>query len=122
LNQIYKRVKADNGPRKTLLAVQMSDPHIDFMYTPGMNAKCNTPICCRLENGYPSDPKNAAGPWGDYNCDIPHRVLASMLDYVRDEIKPDLFFWTGDNSAHDVWENTDDEVISYVANITDSIT
>jgi hypothetical protein len=86
-----------------------------------MNANCNAPICCRPETGFPKDPKDAAGPWGSYLCDIPHKVLSTMLDFVRDEIKPDIFFWTGDNSAHDVWENTHKEAISYVTNITNTI-
>lgn len=96
----------------------MSDPHIDFEYQPGSNSKCEDPLCCRASNGMATDPSKAAGKWGDYNCDIPHHVLENMLSYVKNSVKPDLFFWTGDNSAHDVWKNTNDEVISYVKNIT----
>lgn len=44
-----------------------------------------------------------------------------MLEFVRDEIKPDYFFWTGDNSAHNVWNNTNQEVTDYIQNITDTI-
>lgn len=44
-----------------------------------------------------------------------------MLDFVRDEVKPDLFVWTGDNSAHNVWSNSNEEVTAYVVNITESI-
>jgi len=101
--------------------VHFTDPHIDFLYTPGMNAKCNSPLCCRPENGYPLDPVDGAGEWGGYSCDIPHKTLKNMLDFVREEIQPDLFFWTGDNSAHDVWMNSNEEVIGYVTNITNTI-
>lgn len=34
-----------------------------------------------------------------------------MFEYIRDEIKPDVLFWTGDMSAHSVWENSNEEVI-----------
>jgi sphingomyelin phosphodiesterase len=44
-----------------------------------------------------------------------------MLEFVRDEVNPDLFFWTGDNSAHNVWDNTNDEVTAYVVNVTETI-
>lgn len=34
-----------------------------------------------------------------------------MFEFIRDDIKPDVLFWTGDMSAHSVWENSYDEVI-----------
>jgi len=68
------------------------------------------PLCCRKENGFTSDPEKQAGPWGSYLCDAPPSVLDSMLDYIRDEIKPDLIFWTGDNPPHNVWEDDNAEV------------
>lgn len=99
----------------------MTDPHVDFYYTPGTIADCNMPLCCRPENGFTSDPLRAAGEWGSYLCDIPHKLLSNMLEYIRDEIKPDLLVWTGDNSAHNVWDNTQEEIISYVQNITETV-
>ena len=42
-----------------------------------------------------------------------------MLTYVKDEIKPDMFFWTGDNSSHNVWDNTNEEVTEYTVAITE---
>ena len=48
-------------------------------------------------------------------------MLVNMLEHVRDEIQPDAFFWTGDNSAHNVWDNTQDEIIDYTVNITQTI-
>jgi len=39
-----------------------------------------------------------------------------MFEFLRDEIKPDVLFWTGDMSPHSVWENSDAEVadVNYV--------
>jgi len=41
-----------------------------------------------------------------------------MFDFIRDTIKPDVLFWTGDNSPHSIWDNTPEEVISSTANVT----
>lgn len=54
-------------------------------------------------------------------CDTPVHTLRSMLGFVRDEIKPDMLFWTGDNSAHNVWDNTVEEVTEYTIAITEEI-
>lgn len=83
---------------------------MDLFYKAGTNANCNMPLCCREENGYPADPKDAAGIWGDYRCDTTPAALTKMFEFVRDEIKPDVLFWTGDMSAHSVWENSNEEV------------
>lgn len=41
-----------------------------------------------------------------------------MLKYITETTKPDMVFWTGDNSAHNVWDNSDDEVTKYTLTIT----
>lgn len=43
------------------------------------------------------------------------------MNFVRDDIKPDVLVWTGDNSAHDTWQNTSEQVIEYTTKITDII-
>lgn len=84
----------------------MSDPHIDMEYKVGAAKECDGVFCCRAESGMPTDPAKQAGPWGEYNCDLPVQTLQNMLEHIRDVVKPDLFFWTGDNSPHDTWSNT----------------
>ena len=60
IDKLYADIK--NQPdRSTFKAVHFSDAHVDLKYTPGTNAKCNLPLCCRAENGIPADPANAAG-------------------------------------------------------------
>jgi len=44
-----------------------------------------------------------------------------MLRYMKEEINPDFLVWTGDNSAHNVWSNSNEEVIEYMVNITNTI-
>lgn len=41
-----------------------------------------------------------------------------MLEFVKTEVKPDILFWTGDNSPHNVWANSNEEVALATMNIT----
>ena len=65
VDNLYKSIKGQQN-RKTFKAVHFSDAHVDLMYTPGTNANCNMPLCCRPENGIPTNPEDAAGYWGAY--------------------------------------------------------
>ena len=84
-------------------------------------ANCTGLLCCRAESGFPSkDGDIAAGEWGaSTHCDIPVKLYQSMLDFIVDDIKPDMILWTGDNAAHDIWENTSDETIEYTIKTTE---
>ena len=79
---------------------------------------CNNYLCCRADSGFVTEWERQAKEWGSYLCDLPEKTLKAMFDYIRDEVKPDIVFWTGDNSAHTVWDNTPEEVIESTANIT----
>ena len=118
VNKLYDSIAAEQkeGSRKTFKAVHYSDVHVDHKYKEGTKSKCNMPLCCREENGYPSDPKDAARKYGEYNCDTTPIVLQMMFEFIRDEIKPEVMFWTGDMSPHNVWENSHEEVaeVNYV--------
>lgn len=114
VDKLYEGLKAEKAkggaPRKTFKAAHFSDVHVDLYYKPGTNKNCNMPLCCREENGYPANPEDAAGIWGEYNCDTSPAALTKMFEFLRDEVKPDVLFWTGDMSAHSVWENSVEEV------------
>ena len=94
------------------------DFHLDYSYIPGMNTKCGDPICCRQESGLPDDPKDAAGPWGDYLCDVPERTALNMLDFIREQIQPDAVIWTGDSIPHNVGSLTADSNAEIMKNVT----
>jgi hypothetical protein len=51
---------------------------------------------------------------------LPEVTIRSMLQYLKNSIspKPRLFFWTGDNAPHDMWESTAEEVILSTKNVT----
>lgn len=108
IDKLYDEISADPNQRETIKIVQLADAHLDAQYLEGTIADCNLPICCRKNNGFTTDASIRAGKWGDYKCDTPIEVYLSMLQFVKEEIKPDVFIWTGDNSPHDIWQNTRD--------------
>ncbi len=102
-----------------LRAMHLSDVHLDFEYTPGTISNCNEYLCCRESVGYPKKAGDvAAGDWGATNCDIPVQTMQSMLDHIVANDVPDMIFWTGDNSAHDIWSNDANESVSYTVKVS----
>lgn len=104
-------------------AVHISDVHLDLQYEVGTNAKCDSLLCCRAEFGIAEPGQPAAGEWGsnEGKCDLPSKTFESMMEYVASQIQPDALFWTGDNSAHTVWDNTVEEITNYTKVVTDII-
>lgn len=96
--------------------------HVDPGYTPGKNSECNNIICCREDSGDPVDPENAAGLWGNFNCDVPWRTVRSMLEFVSSDIQPDLVFWLGDSVAHNFDSLNKDDVVGILQNATSMMT
>jgi sphingomyelin phosphodiesterase len=101
--------------------VHLSDIHLDLEYKVGANPDCGDFLCCRDTTGGFKMLESGAAVWGDYECDTPEKTLDNLLDYVVNEVKPDAIFWTGDNSAHNVWDNTDEEVTNYTIKSTQMI-
>lgn len=122
LNNLYDSMdELTIKDRKTFKVVHISDPHVDFEYTPGSDAFCNDYLCCREKHGFPTEKERQAGEWGSYQCDLPPKTLESMFQYIADVIQPDLLIWTGDNSPHSIWENDLEEVIMATTNVTNMI-
>ena len=99
----------------------MSDVHLDFEYVEGANAECSRPVCCREGDGWPTRPQAMAPKFGHPNCDAPKIVFESAVEYISSwaaEDKPDVIFWTGDNTPHDVWEQSIDDNVIYTKEIT----
>lgn len=85
---------------ETFTFVQLADFHTDLWYQEGAIADCSGRYCCRNDSVNGSTPAGKFGAPGAA-CDIPPITVQSTLDFVRDHIKPDAVFWTGDNSPHD---------------------
>lgn len=55
VNKMYEQIYADTKERETLTFLHISDIHIDLDYKVGTNAVCGSYLCCREENGIPTD-------------------------------------------------------------------
>ena len=119
IQNLYEQMAQSTEERPTLRALHLSDVHIDFAYTPGTLSSCKDYLCCHVASGYPKhDGDVAAGNWGAEMCDIPVRTYQSMLDDMVTNNLPDVIFWTGDNTSHEVWDNTADETVGYTVAVT----
>mmetsp|Transcript_9580 Transcript_9580/g.16092 ORF Transcript_9580/g.16092 Transcript_9580/m.16092 type:complete len:165 (-) Transcript_9580:931-1425(-) len=107
--------------KKPIKVALISDIHIDYDYTEGMDSDCGMPLCCRSDSGVPSDPQNAAGKWGDYSCDVPEKTVKNMLEEVRDTIQPDVVFWLGDSIPHNVESLNLDSNVHIMKNVTATV-
>lgn len=97
----------------TLKVLHLSDLHWDPEYLEGSNANCHEPLCCRASSGNLTNPKDAAGYWGDYgSCDIPWRTIENTVMHMsKQHPDTDYILWTGDLIPHDVWSTTKHENI-----------
>jgi len=115
VQNLYDSIKASDAPRKTFRMLHMTDAHFDLLYKDGALTDCDWVICCRAQNGFPSDPKKQAKPWGSFNCDLPYKTIDAMGDFINAEVKPDVVVFTGDTPPHDQWNYTLPEIKEYVA-------
>jgi sphingomyelin phosphodiesterase len=121
IDSIYANITASSTTRQSITVAHISDLHVDFEYLVGGNTECDFPICCRAENGIPSDQSTTASRWGAYTCDLPSATLESMLAYVRDVVKPDIVIWTGDSVPHNIWGVSEEEVVDGVTRVSDLV-
>ena len=112
-----------DGSSSTLKAVHLSDIHLDDTYKVGTLVDCGMDEtgCCREAYGYPKKGQQGAREWGEYDCDTPEKTVENTLDYIANVVKPDILFWTGDNSPHDTWEQSNELVANYTIKLTQMI-
>lgn len=114
------KTQEDPTHRKYLRVLHLTDLHPDLFYEAGTAAVCGEPVCCRTDvkaaNG--SFP---AGYWGsNAECDIPLRTISLLLDALREE-PLDLVLWTGDNTAHDIWKQSQSYNLNFTTVLTELI-
>ncbi|KAF4525726.1 hypothetical protein B566_EDAN011904 [Ephemera danica] len=99
--------------------LHITDAHIDPEYTPGNNALCKDPCCCRKEQGQPNLKGGEAGYWGDYrDCDSPPYAFTNLVQQAAAS-HPDVTYvaYTGDSVPHAIWATSEAgnmEIISRV--------
>jgi len=106
--------------------MHISDVHIDLFYTVGAAMNCSEPVCCRsnvtlqlehkdawnrILNGQHLEVKEPTeGPanyWGSVAyCDLPFQTFQLFLEEVKKMNDLDMIIWTGDNTPHDVWQQS----------------
>lgn len=106
--------------------MHISDVHVDLFYTVGAAMKCSEPVCCRSNVTMKLQHKDAwnrilndqhlevsevndgpAGYWGSIAyCDLPFQTFQLFLEEVKKMNDLDMIIWTGDNTPHDVWQQS----------------
>eukprot|EP00347_Sterkiella_histriomuscorum_P022876 403336826 len=121
VDNLYQQIAADpaKDQRSTLKVVQFTDIHLDLKYVSGTAKTCDYVICCREVNGKTNNKTDQAGPLGSYGCDVPIDTLTTMGEYINENLKPDIVFWTGDIVPHDQWEYDVEYVTNYQKRLAD---
>lgn len=99
-------VAAPKSGSPVIRILQLTDIHYDPLYTEGLSNDCGEPLCCRPPNKKGSN-KTAAGPWGDYNCDVPGKTIQHLFQHLQSiQDQFDWIYWTGDMTPHNIWNQT----------------
>ncbi|KAK6028324.1 Ser/Thr phosphatase family protein [Ostertagia ostertagi] len=116
--------------KPTLRVLHLTDIHLDMYYTPGMEAKCSEPLCCRPQQdpdevavAAKEDVQVPAGPWGMVgDCDTPEWLFTNMLEFIQKNHKDlNYVMVSGDLVSHAVWDYTREAHVAMVKNISDTI-
>lgn len=100
--------------------IQVTDIHLQLNYKEGKVSNCNIPLCCYNtpeELGFKNN-KNHKGEEIKYSqkygstgkCDGNVEVVKAFAKEAK-KTKNEFILFTGDNSAHNVWEINQDEII-----------
>ena len=99
----------------TGVIAHLSDMHVDRLYAVGAAIDCGFPLCCRAEWGEGRSASDSAGLYGEYNCDTPERTAESLMSHLNASTpRPDFILYTGDDPAHDIWEQSREVVLSAI--------
>mmetsp|Transcript_12579 Transcript_12579/g.11112 ORF Transcript_12579/g.11112 Transcript_12579/m.11112 type:complete len:446 (+) Transcript_12579:480-1817(+) len=85
-----------------MLVYHISDFHYNFDYQAGTSNKCNRLVCCDAKAGAPKTEEEAAGKWGDYNCDTNPALIKQLNHTIARTGVPEFIIWTGDSVDHEV--------------------
>ena len=110
---LHKR--SSNGDTFTILHV--SDVHLDLQYSTGSPAVCTEWLCCRYDSPKQTVDSPAAGPIGEYKCDLPASTLKLLLDHISKEHEIDAVYVTGDFTPHDDWYQTKDAYLATMGTV-----
>lgn len=76
-------------------------------------------MCCRTDVNASKNGSFPAGYWGsNAECDVPIRTFNLFLDQIKNE-DLDFVIWTGDNTAHDIWKQSQSYNLNFTVLLTD---
>ncbi|KAL3286067.1 hypothetical protein HHI36_000580 [Cryptolaemus montrouzieri] len=106
-NKLKEKIASND---KNLRILQLSDPHVDVLYTPGARADCGETVCCQFDQKVTNKSQKSCGVWGEYShSDIPKRTFFEALRHSKLQENIDFVYFTGDSSGHRTWSwNTED--------------
>ncbi|KAK9869167.1 hypothetical protein WA026_002916 [Henosepilachna vigintioctopunctata] len=99
---VPKKIAQQND--RNLRVLQLSDLHLDPLYTPGARSKCGEPICCQIDQMPVNPDEETCGIWGDYEeADTPRKTFEDVLRQTRTHKDIDFVYFTGDMVGHRTW-------------------
>ena len=120
-NKIEKNDK-NHLTEKEFSFIQITDTHLQLDYQENKVINCNIPLCCRNtpeELGFKNN-KNHKGQELKFSkkygaagkCDANLEALRAFSKEAR-KTKHDFILFTGDFSAHNVWEVSQDDIVEH---------
>ena len=114
-----KKKEKINKNSSVLRMIQITDIHYDERYIENGTIYCDTPLCCHEKiSNYSRIKSGKFG--GERNCDTNLNTLKSFVEQAY-RLEPDFIIWTGDNTEHDAWNSTQDEVYRATETIKNNI-
>lgn len=107
----------------TMQVLHVTDIHYDAHYLAGSPNNCQlgfTGMGCCQKVSIPKDPYEAAGVYGDYNCDSPAQLIDESFAWMGENLDPDMVIYTGDDYTHHDLTQTmrgDLDAIQYVTSL-----
>ena len=116
----YKINQDVNSRNEEFSFIQISDTHLQLDYKEGKVVNCNIPLCCRNtpeELGFKNN-KNHKGEELKFSkkygssgkCDANLETLRAFTKEAKKQ-KHDFILFTGDFSAHHIWEVNQEEIL-----------
>jgi len=102
------RQPVDSRFSQPIKLLHITDMHVDPEYDVGAPTQCDMPLCCRAEyHG-----TGSAQYWGDYPCNCPVRTVDHILNFIQNNLHPDVIVYTGDTVQHTVWDQPQELTLS----------
>jgi len=104
-----------NKSKNKINFTHLTDMFVDQTYVEGSDSNCNDRICCRT--GTPSSSSDAAGMYGNFNCDLPLTTVSLALEKIG-STQNNFVVWTGNTVSHSVQNSSQAKSLSTITAVT----